>query len=81
MKKSPIQVVTSDSIPFWRDERVIQGVIQGVSALLVIGALAFFIGNVLRAANARGLNLGYDFLDQAAGFPLGESAMLFWPAC
>ena len=75
MKKSPIQVVTSDSIPFWRDERVIQGVIQGVSALLVIGALAFFIGNVLRAANARGLNLGYDFLDQAAGFPLGESVI------
>ena len=75
MEDAPIQVVTGDSIPFWRDERVIQGVLQVVSALLVIGALYFFVSNVLRAANARGLSLGFDFLDQSAGFPLGESVI------
>jgi general L-amino acid transport system permease protein len=75
MKKTRIQVVTGESIPLWRDERVIQGVLQVVSAILVIGALYFFISNVLRAADARGLSLGYDFLDQSAGFPLGESVI------
>jgi general L-amino acid transport system permease protein len=46
-----------------------------VSAALVLGFLFFFIHNVLEAAEVRGLGLGYDFLDQAAGFPLGESTI------
>jgi len=59
---------------------VLQWVGQLVSALLIIGFLAFFVSNVLRAANARGLDLGYDFLDDAAGFALGESVIDFDPS-
>jgi general L-amino acid transport system permease protein len=72
---SRIQVVTRSSIPLWRDERVIQGIAQVVSAAFVIGFLVFFVSNVLRAANARGLSLGYDFTSEAAGFPLAESVI------
>jgi general L-amino acid transport system permease protein len=43
--------------------------------VVIIGFLIFFVGNVIEAANARGLSLGYDFLDQSAGFPLGESVI------
>jgi general L-amino acid transport system permease protein len=72
---SHIQVVSRSSIPLWRDERVIQGIAQVVSAALVIGFLIFAISNVLKAAEARGLGLGYDFVDEAAGFPLAESVI------
>jgi len=72
---SRIQVVTRSSIPLWRDERVIQGIAQVVSAILVISFLVFFVSNVLQAARTRGLSLGYDFMKEAAGFPLAESVI------
>lgn len=72
---SRIQVVTKSSIPLWRDERVIQAIAQAISAVLVIGFLIFFVSNVLQAARARGLSLGYDFVKEAAGFPLAESVI------
>ena len=48
---SRIQVITKSSIPLWRDERVIQGIAQVISAVLVIGFLIFFVSNVFQAAN------------------------------
>ncbi|MDY7080222.1 MAG: ABC transporter permease subunit [Chloroflexota bacterium] len=72
---SHIKVVTKSSIPLWRDERVIQGVVQVISAALVIGFVIFFVGNVLQAAHDRGLSLGYDFMSESAGFPLAESVI------
>jgi general L-amino acid transport system permease protein len=72
---SHIQVITRSSIPLWRDERVIQGIAQILSAVLVVGFLAFFVSNVLQAARDRGLSLGYDFVSQSAGFPLAESVI------
>jgi general L-amino acid transport system permease protein len=72
---SRIEVVTRSSIPLWRDERVIQGIAQIISAVLVIGFLIFFVSNVLQAAQDRGLSLGYDFVQEAAGFPLAESVI------
>lgn len=68
------------AIPLWRDERVIKGVAQVISAVVVVGALVFFVGNVIRAANARGLGLGYDFLRDASGMPLGESVIPYDPS-
>jgi general L-amino acid transport system permease protein len=72
---SRIQVITKSSIPLWRDERVLKAAAQIISALFVGAFAVFFVGNVLRAADARGLNLGYDFLGEAAGFPLSESVI------
>jgi general L-amino acid transport system permease protein len=67
---------TYQGIPLWRDDRVIKGVAQVVSAIIVLGFLYWFISNVLAAADLRGLSLGFDFLQEAAGFPIGESIII-----
>jgi general L-amino acid transport system permease protein len=67
-------------VPFWRDTRVLQWVAQIVSAILVLGFLAFFISNVVSAARLRGLDLGFGFLQDSAGFALGESPVAFDPS-
>jgi len=77
---SHIQVIKKSSIPLWRDERVIKGIAQVVSAAFVIGFLIFFVSNVLQAAHNRGLSLGYDFTDESAGFPLAESVIPYDPS-
>jgi general L-amino acid transport system permease protein len=74
---SSIQVITKSSIPLWRDERVLKGVAQTISAVAVIGFLIFFAGNVLQAARDRGLDLGFGFVNQAAGFALPESVISY----
>jgi general L-amino acid transport system permease protein len=63
-------------VPIWRDDRVLKGVAQIISASIVLGFLYFFISNVLEAANNRGLLLGYNFLNFSAGFPIGESIII-----
>jgi len=60
-------------VPIWRDVVVLQWVAQILSAVLVIAFMAFFVNNVLGAAEARGLSWGYGFLREAAGFPISES--------
>jgi general L-amino acid transport system permease protein len=62
-------------VPLWRDVVVLQWVAQILSAVVVIGFMVFFVGNVLRAAEARGLSWSYGFLDEAAGFPISESLL------
>lgn len=74
------RILTRRGVPLWRDVVVLQWVGQIISAIVIIGFLVFFVSNVLQAANARGLDLGYDFLDDAAGFALGESVLEFDPA-
>jgi len=67
------QIEFRSQIPFWRDERVLRITAQIVSAILVFGFLYWVVVNVLQSAEQRGLNLGFGFLDEAAGFPIGES--------
>jgi general L-amino acid transport system permease protein len=72
--------LTRKGVPIWRDVVVLKWIAQIVSALLVLGFLYFFISNVLKAAEARGLGLGFSFLGKAAGFPLAESIVPYDPA-
>ncbi|MFC2036852.1 amino acid ABC transporter permease [Chloroflexota bacterium] len=67
-------------VPLWRDVVVLQWVAQILSAVIVIGFMAFFVRNVLQAAEARGLSWGYGFLDEAAGFPISESIIPYDPS-
>jgi general L-amino acid transport system permease protein len=64
---------TYRGIPLWRDVRVLQATGQLASVVLVVSVILFLFTNLLSAADERGLNFGYDFLDQEAGFPIGES--------
>ena len=75
-KESRSSLLTYQGVPLWRDDRVIKGVVQVVSAIIVVGFLYFFITNVLSAAEDRNLALGFDFLREAAGFPIGESIFI-----
>jgi general L-amino acid transport system permease protein len=72
--------LTRKGVPLWRDIVVLKWVAQIISAVLVLWFLYFFISNVLQAADARGLGLGYGFLDSAAGFPIAESIVPYDPA-
>jgi general L-amino acid transport system permease protein len=68
------------STPLWRDERVLKWGAQLVSAMAVIALLAVAVSNVLEAAQLRGLDLGFGFLDDSAGFALSESVIAYEPA-
>ncbi|HNS02658.1 MAG TPA: ABC transporter permease subunit [Anaerolineae bacterium] len=72
--------LTRKGVPLWRDVVVLQWVAQIISAILVVGFLWFFISNVLAAAEARGLGLGFDFLRNSAGFPIAESPVPYDPS-
>ncbi len=73
-------ILTYQGIPLWRDVRVLRAVAQVVSAVIVITFVVFFVRNVLGAAERRGLALGFDFLNEAAGFPIAESAIPYTEA-
>jgi general L-amino acid transport system permease protein len=61
------------AVPPWRDVRVLRVVAQ-VGVLLVVGiGIAYLGGNLTSAMDERGLSLGFGFLDQRAGFEIGES--------
>ncbi|MGD9316893.1 MAG: ABC transporter permease subunit [Anaerolineae bacterium] len=62
-------------VPLWRDVVVLQWIAQILSAVLVLGFIWFFVSNVLRAAEARGLSWNYNFLSESAGFPISESVI------
>lgn len=66
--------------PFWRDERVIRIALQIISAVLAVGLLYWVISNVISSAEQRGLSLGFGFLNESAGFPIGESDMPYDPS-
>jgi general L-amino acid transport system permease protein len=70
----------SKEIPFYRDERNIRTAAQIISATLIIGFIIFVINWFFLAAEARGLNLGFGFLGEAAGFPISESIIEYIPS-
>lgn len=64
----------------WWDERVLRLMAQLISAILVVGFLVLAVQNVISAAEQRGLSLGFQFLKDAAGFPIGESDIPYDPS-
>ena len=73
-------VGSSSKIPFYRDERVLRWIAQIISGILVIGFLIWAGLNFVEAANARGLNLGYQFLNVPAGFPISDPGIEYDPS-
>ena len=72
-QSSLTRVFYRKGVPLWRDVVVLQWIAQILSAVLVLGFMWFFVSNVLRGAEARGLSWSYNFLKEAAGFPISES--------
>ena len=69
--------LTFHGIPIWRDVRVLRAAAQIISAVLAVTAVVFFIDNLLGAADKRGLAMGFGFLSEEAGFPIGESVLAY----
>ncbi|MGD8904738.1 MAG: amino acid ABC transporter permease, partial [Anaerolineae bacterium] len=74
-QSSLTRVFYRKGVPLWRDVVVLQWIAQILSAILVLGFLWFFVSNVLRGAEVRGLSWSYSFLKEAAGFPISESVI------
>lgn len=79
-QSGPGRLLYRRGVPLWRDVVVLRWAAQLASAVLVVGLLLLLGSNILRAANARGLGLGYGFIGQAAGFPLPESVLPYDPS-
>lgn len=80
MTTSQPSVRQSTSIPFYRDERVIKGFAQVVSAVLIIGFVIWAVLNFLDAARARNMTLTFGFLEEAAGFPISNPPIEYEPS-
>lgn len=62
---------------FWRDDRFIQVVAQLIILAAVSGLLFFALANMANALARQGIALGFDFLNSAAGFDIGESLIAY----
>lgn len=69
----------TSKIPFYRDERVLRWAAQIISGIVVIAFLVWAGINFIEAADARGLNLSYEFLRLPAGFPISDPGIEYNP--
>jgi general L-amino acid transport system permease protein len=67
-------------IPLWRDERALRIFAQIISAIAIIGALVWVVINFVVAAEGRGLNLTFDFLQAPAEFPISDPVLPYDPS-
>ena len=79
MTEKPLRVLEKTTIPFYRDERVLQIFAQIISAVLIIGALILAIINFIKAADARNMDLTFRFLSEKAGFPISNPPIDYVP--
>jgi len=75
---SPPRPAASGGVtPWWRDRRVLPWVVQAAVGLVVLLAIAFLLGNLVRNLTAAGLLLSWRWLNQPAGFDISESLIPF----
>jgi general L-amino acid transport system permease protein len=60
------------SVAWWRDERKRGVIAQVVVLALVVAAAAYLVYNMIQNQARLGVPLGLDFLDDVAGFPIGQ---------
>lgn len=75
-----VPVGDKESTPFWRDVRVLRWAGQIISAILILAFLAFLLLNANQAMQARGLGVGFDWLEHSAGFAIEGAPVPFDPA-
>lgn len=80
MASQQSQTKDTSTIPFYRDERVLQITAQIISTLIIIGILIWAVINFLKAADARNMNLSFSFLKEAAGFPISNPPIDYEPS-
>jgi len=66
------QKTDTTTIPFYRDERILNIIAQFLSTILIFGFLIWAVINFVKAADARNMELSFGFLKEAAGFPISN---------
>jgi general L-amino acid transport system permease protein len=69
---SQVGAGSRSQIPFYRDERVLAGAFQAAVLLLALVAVVYLVSSVKADLAEHGLAPGLGFLDQVAGFGIGE---------
>ena len=64
----------------WSNPRTRAWVYQAILVLLVGGVAAYLVSNTLANLQARNISSGFGFLDQEAGFAIGESVVDYQPS-
>lgn len=64
----------------WHDRRVRAVVCQVLVVAAVLGTAGFLVNNAITALDARGIASGFGYLQQEAGFGIGEGLISFSPA-
>lgn len=59
-------------VPFYRDVKKLAVLVQAVFLLAVIAAIFVLASNVQTGLKKQGLNFGFDFVNQTAGFQVAE---------
>ena len=67
-------------IPLWRNVVFLQWLFQIISAIIVIAIVSGFIFNVANEIQDREIPFGFNFLDDAAQIPIGESVIHYDPS-
>ncbi|MCM3322920.1 ABC transporter permease subunit [Cytobacillus kochii] len=69
----------SISPPFWRNKKIIPIILQVVFAIIVLAFGYLLIDNALSGLRQIGLQLGFDFLANTAGFSISEAMIDYQP--
>jgi general L-amino acid transport system permease protein len=64
---------SDEKIPLWRDERILRIIFQAIVALVVLGIIAYLLNNLFKNLQAQGRPFNFSFLNEGAGFNIGES--------
>lgn len=70
-------MVEGEKIPFWRDQRVLQVIVQVVVVVIVGVAIAFLGNNLVRNLQRLGLSFGFGFLDRPASFGISDTPISY----
>jgi len=69
-----------EGIPVWRHAKILRAALQIVSAILVVGLVAWFFTNISNAVQDRNIPFGFDFLDREYLTPIGQAFLPYEPS-
>lgn len=79
MANAPKSAQVDSKIPFYRDDRWLRKAAQVFSLLAIIGLIYVVVTTFNRTTEARGIEMGFGYLGEAAGFPISEAHIEYDP--
>ena len=76
---SPTAGAGQESIPFYRNVKVIGFLAQLIFVIIILAGVAVLVNNVVSALQTSNLPADFSFLDNRAGIPIAESVIRYSP--